>query len=337
MRTYETAGTDRTTTANGRAYRTRAYRTTAYGTKAHGAKSTKAYGTTALCALLLATATACGVADGTEGGDRGTTPRSATLRERALLDRAEETLVDRCMDRNGFEYHPAPQATADELRVFPYVVDDPAWAREHGYGGALDRAAVRERKDNPNAAYVRTLPPDRRRAYGTTLYGDGGKAIEVTVPTGLDVRRSRTGCLSEAQGTLYGDLREWFRVDNVASNLPDHGAELRRAPDYRAAAGKWSACMTDRGHPYDSPDDVRRKLPALTKGASPDEAHAVEVRLATAEAECARRTPLAATVDRLARELARPDRERYAAEIEGRDRMRLVALEQARARELLPR
>jgi hypothetical protein len=296
--------------------------------------------TTALCALLLAgTATACGVAGGAEGGDGGegpAPPRSATLRELALLDRAEETLVDRCMDRNGFRYHPAPVATRDELRDFPYVVDDPAWARRHGYGGALEREAARERKDNPNAAYVRSLPPDRRRAYRTTLYGDAARALEVTTPTGADIRQSRTGCLAEAQGTLYGGFREWFRVDTVAANLPDHGAELRRAPAYLRAVGRWSDCMTGRGHPYDSPDDLRRELDGRTKDASPGEAHAVEVKLATAEAECARRTPLADTVDRLTRELERPDRVRYRTEIEGRDRMRLVALEQARARELLP-
>ena len=294
-------------------------------------------GRAALCALLLAAATACGVAGGTEGGDGRNPPRAATPGELALLDRAEETLVEQCMVRGGFEYHPAAPATADERRDFRYVVDDPAWAREHGYGSALDRASARDRKDNPNAAYVRSLPPDRRRAYTTALYGDATKAVEVTVPTGLDVRRSRTGCLAEAQGELYGDFREWFRVDAVAANLPDRAAEVHGAPEFRGAVGEWSDCMARRGHPYRSPDDVQRKLPALTRGASPAEADAVEVELATAEAECARSTPLAATVDRLTRELARPDSEQYAAEIEGRDRMRLTALEETRARELAPR
>ncbi|MFW6724822.1 hypothetical protein ACHZ98_32705 [Streptomyces sp. MAR4 CNY-716] len=58
-------------------------------------------------------------------------------RELALLDRAEEPLVDRCMDRNGLPCHPAPAATADELRDFPPSWDDPSWARRHAYGGDL--------------------------------------------------------------------------------------------------------------------------------------------------------------------------------------------------------
>lgn len=55
-----------------------------------------------------------------------------------------------------------------------------------------------------------------------------------------------------------------------------------------------------------------------------------EVRLATAEAACARSTPLAATAHRLTRHYARADQETYGAVIEARDQMRLAALDRAR-------
>ncbi|WP_181787511.1 hypothetical protein [Streptomyces phytophilus] len=275
--------------------------------------------------LLAVVATACGQADAEIGR-----PEPARPHELALLDRAEEVLIERCMTRHGFRYRPGPPPAPDELRDFPHVVDDPGWARKHGYGGDLLRKAERQRADNPNAAYVRSLRPEDRKSFHTALYGSGMKAVEVTVPAGGTVSQSRTGCLAEAQGRLYGDFREWFRVRILASSLPDRGGELRRSPDFRAAVGQWSACMRSRGHPYQSPADIQRKLTGLTKGAGTRRADRIEARLATAEAECARSTTLSETVRRLTRELTRPDRQRYSAEIRARDRMRQDALGRAK-------
>ena len=62
--------------------------------------------------------------------------RAVTAAETALLDRAEERLVSRCMAEAGFTYReepqPGPRGAAD--REFPYVVDDVAWAKTYGYG-----------------------------------------------------------------------------------------------------------------------------------------------------------------------------------------------------------
>lgn len=238
--------------------------------------------------------------------------------------------MQRCMARHGFRYRPSPPATGDELLDFPYVVDDLDWARKHGYGGDLLRKAKQQRTSDPNAVYARGLSPKRRDAFTTTLYGSSTKAVEVTVPSGGAIRQSRTGCLADAQGRLYGDFREWFRVNALAKNLPDRGGELRRSPDFRAAVERWSACMRGLGHPYRSPAHIQRALGSLTKGASPRRVDAIEVRLATAEARCARSTPLSGTVHRLTNELTLPDRQQYDAEIKTRDRMRLAALQRAK-------
>ncbi|MEV0633603.1 hypothetical protein AB0I77_01210 [Streptomyces sp. NPDC050619] len=275
--------------------------------------------------VLIVGATACGESPAREGSR----PRKATAQELALLDRGEEALVQRCMARHGFRYRPAPPRTPDEQRDFPYVVDDPAWARRHGYGGDLLRRAQRQRTESPNASYVRRLSPERRQAYFNALSGSGAKALEVTVPVGAMVRQSSTGCIAEAQGRLYGDFREWFRADTLASNIPDHGDKLRSHPDFRTAVRQWSDCMRAKGLPYQSPAHLQRELEERIAGASVRRAHSIEVRLATAEAACARSTSLAATVHRLTRHYALADQDKYGSEIEARDRMRLAALDRA--------
>ncbi|MEV0323111.1 hypothetical protein ACIBKX_33685 [Streptomyces sp. NPDC050658] len=196
--------------------------------------------------LLTVVAAACGEAPTVDDDP----PRKATGRELALLDRAEDVLVRRCMARHGFRYRTATSVTPDELRDFPHVVDDLAWARRHGYGGGLLRKAQRQRAERPNSAYVQRLSPERRHAYATALSGDGAKAMEITIPSGGTIGQSSTGCLAEAKGNLYGGLREWFRAETLASNIPDHADEVRRHPDFRSAVRQWSDCIRAKGHPY---------------------------------------------------------------------------------------
>lgn len=284
-----------------------------------------------LAGMLMTAAAACG-ARPADGGGSGHEPgpRAVTAGETALLETAEEELLRRCMERRGFEYWPAAPPTRDELRDFPYVVDDPEWARGHGYGGDLQRKAAREQRTNRNAAYARSLPAPRQRAYERARSGDGTRAVEVTAPNGADIRQNSTGCLAQAQGELYGDFREWFRLSTIATNLPGRSEAVRRSPRYRGAVTAWSACMKSKGHPYRSPSGLQAALAGAVENATPHEAHRREVRLATAEAACARSTPLSATVRTLVKRQERADREKYGADIDAHGRMRLAALKRAR-------
>ncbi|WP_052708644.1 hypothetical protein [Streptomyces sp. WMMB 714] len=205
-----------------------------------------------------------------------------------------------------------------------------AWARGHGYGGDLQRKAAREQKSNPNAQYANRLPVRRQRAYEAARTGDGTRALEVTAPNGADIAQNRTGCLAWAQGKLYGDFREWFRVSTVSANLPDHSGDIRRDARFRAAVGQWSACMRGKGLPYRNPLHLQKALGPALEGKSAHEAHRIETRLAVSEAVCARSTPLSATVRALTRKYDHVVRDSYGAEIDTRNKMRLSALKRAR-------
>lgn len=281
-----------------------------------------------LGSMLLATlATACGTSADAGPAQR---PREPAPAEAALLDRAEEKLMQRCMEREGFRYWPARAATPDELKDFPYVVDDLAWARRHGYGSDLRRKAEAEGKHDRNAAYAKGLSPARQQDYAAARSGDGSKALEMTAPNGQDIGQSSTGCLAEAERKLYGDFKEWFRVGVITGNLPDHSDDLRRHPRYRGAVKEWSACMTAKGHPYKSPERLQRALAKRAEGSSPREARRTEVRLATAEARCARSTPLSAAVRSLTRHYDNVVREKYGEDIDAKRRLQREALTRAR-------
>lgn len=81
-----------------------------------------------------------------------------------------------------------------------------------------------------------------------------------------------------------------------------------------------------RRPPLSDPGAIQNALPELTAGLAPSQADALEVELATAEAECATRTGLAATARELDGFYGNQVRERYRAELDSRLRLQLEAL-----------
>ncbi|MER7344345.1 hypothetical protein ABT390_02935 [Streptomyces aurantiacus] len=74
-------------------------------------------------------------------------------------------------------------------------------------------------------------PPSRAEQQRVTraLFGTGRTELSLTLPTGYSVRAHTDGCLAEAQRTLYGDQRRWFRVSTVVNNLKPEAA-FRKEP-----------------------------------------------------------------------------------------------------------
>lgn len=265
--------------------------------------------------------------------------RQVTDDEADLLFRAEQVLIRDCMVRQGFSYSAVPRNPVPELREFPYVVDDVAWAGKYGYGTVLMRRHDRAMTDDPNERYFRTLPPERQSQAVLARNGDANTGDLVVRVDGLQhVRSSSKGCMAGAERELYGDLRTWTRARTVSDALESlRPSAVIADPRYTAAVGRWSRCMRERGHPYPTPaaakDSVAPKQADVEDPTVPipKQASAAEIRLAVAEATCASRTDLAATARAVDRHHADVLRGQYLADVAAKQRLQLEALPRARA------
>ncbi|MFE9448386.1 hypothetical protein [Streptomyces sp. NPDC006739] len=283
-------------------------------------------------ALLAATVAGCAAAGGASApvpAPAGASGRPAPGGDDRTLQLAEQLLIKGCMEKRGFAYWTEePRTAADGARRFPYVVDDPAWARAHGYGTDLYRARQREVLRDPNQRYLRSLPASRGPALVSALNGARPQGLSARLPNGVRVTHSDQGCAAEAQRELYKDLPAWFRATRVRDSLDGMrvGLVLGDAK-YRAATEPWARCLRGRGYPYRSPAEAR----AAATEPGREWPHAREVRLASAEAACAESTGLASVAKSLDAKYRTELRRRYPEEAADLARLRREALPRARA------
>ncbi|MER6134003.1 hypothetical protein [Streptomyces sp. NPDC001815] len=284
-----------------------------------------------LSLLLFGALTACGPGGPTASPSRTAQPapflRQATNTELATLRRAEDILERRCMARAGFHLPAAskPVRTGPEPPPMALVLGDVPWAREHGYGSRVrtPEETAHLRVNDPVGDYLRALKPQRRAEALRAWQGGGVDTIEVTLPGGMTTGRSTRGCTSKARGELYGDFRTWFGADAVDRDVT--GLAMSRAqadPAYTKALRRWSDCVSERGLPQKSPQDLRAALG--------DEApRAKEIKYAVAEASCAVGSGLAEVAGDVEERHLTDVRERYRADVANARRMRLAALPKA--------
>ncbi|MGW7195679.1 hypothetical protein [Streptomyces chryseus] len=255
-------------------------------------------------------------------------PAPVSNAERSLLHDAEQTLIRHCMSRHGFTVRKAPEHPLPGQRDFPYVVDDVAWAREHGYGSELERRARTLRDTDPNRRYARSLGAERRAEAMDALHGRQRNALTVTLPSGAEVGRSDEGCTARAEKELYADLAAWFRAEAVTQAL----SGLRRSqviadPAYTGAVRVWSACMNRRGVHHPDPAAARARFLDTPGKATPTE----ERRTAVAEAQCALSSGLSDTAGRLSSRYGDALKAEHHSAFRERDRLQRAALPRARA------
>lgn len=245
-----------------------------------------------------------------------------------LLDIAEQTLERECMERSGFRLWVTPRDAVSGPLNFPYVLDNVDYAAQQGYGTRLRQLEDERARTDPNTVYFESLPADRKAALVAAANGAAPIGLEANLPNGMVVRHSDQGCSAEAQRRLYGDLRAWYQARKTAEALPGIRRGLVTAdPELHRALPAWSNCMRERGHSYRSPEDIRVALP------QPDQpgAHETEVRLAVAEATCAKQTGLAETVRELDRHYAATLGHEFHRDLDAMRRMQFTALPLARA------
>ncbi|MFI7602156.1 hypothetical protein [Actinoplanes sp. NPDC049681] len=260
--------------------------------------------------------------------------RAITAEEAGLLHLGEQTLIKRCLERAGFRWTVEARNPVAEDRDFPYVLDDVAWARAHGYGSDVRERVRRAQESDPNRAYTLALSPQQRQAAADALNGDprpgrDADVVSVRLPNGMLIRRSERGCQAQAERALYGDLARWTRSRGVVSALKGL-VEQRVLGDarYTAAVARWSRCMAAEGHPYASPAAARSAF-ADTPATGPSRVR--ELAVARAEATCATRTGLSATAGKLARHYTDALNADHRADVDLALRLQVQALPRARA------
>ncbi|MGJ5760664.1 hypothetical protein [Streptomyces galbus] len=231
------------------------------------------------------------------------------------------------MRRKGFDYQPVKENPVPQAREFPYVLDDVAWAREHGYGSGIQHALSELRRTDANQRYFRGLPAGRRAAALAAANGSPPLTVTARAPDGMVYQRSPAGCQSQADATLYGNLQEWFRAKVTADALTEiRHAKVSGDPRFAKALKPWSACMRAAGHPAASPADLR----AAAGSRTPPLARGEEIALAVTEARCARGSGLAETARALDLQYARSLARQYHRAVRSYRELQLNALSRAR-------
>ncbi|MER6133786.1 hypothetical protein [Streptomyces sp. NPDC001815] len=257
--------------------------------------------------------------------------RELTDVERSRVEQAEQRLIRQCMAQAGFRYWVLAPLSPEELRAFahPFVLNDVSWAREHGYGGLIQKKFFTLKKRDPNLAYRNRLSRAERTRYLTALSGGPDTPVRsVRLPAGGSIRSAVGGCEDAARKKLYGDPGTYFRANKIATNLTAlYVPKLVRDKRFTTALGVWSDCMRRAtGRAYADPEAVQADLPKRTEGLSGAKKQAAEVELAVAESTCAQKSALARTLEKLDREYGAPVRERYSKEISTSARMQWAAL-----------
>jgi hypothetical protein len=236
------------------------------------------------------------------------------------------------MQKAGFQLAIQPTAAPPPQTLFPYVIDNVVWARQHGFGSDLERQAAAAAKSDPNGDYFNGLSAARKQQATEALNGPpatrgGPDRVSVALPTGITVSRSEHGCTSEAEQELYGDLGRWFTANKIVSSLVTiRRSMVQQDPKFTAATKQWAACMHDAGHPYSTPDEAR----AAFVGPKPTgDAHA-EINTAVTEAECATSTELGQVAKELDQHYADTLDKQYASAIATRNDLAAAALPMAR-------
>ena len=222
-----------------------------------------------------------------------------------LLERAENIIVEKCMDEAGFQYHGPTDANVP-LRISEDSIGllRPDIAQRLGYGPYVNPPSeeANQIRDLMAAgdAYFQSLTPDEQVRYLRTLEGQGDQGA---IETNSGMRVLVDGCIGEARVTLLGDrLLEVFdtftRVQFLQTNA-------WAAPEVLEALQVWKDCMRESGFGYEHPNGAVGHGLEL-RGNSPNASQA-EIDLATADADCriqAQLTPLVEdTAARLNREV----------------------------------
>jgi hypothetical protein len=244
-----------------------------------------------------------------------------------VLHEAQQLLVRDCMAGQGFRYWPTARLPHAALRYFPYVVDDLAWAKGHGYGRDIKAALDRQDKVDPNTLYYGHLPADRKMAAAAALNGSSLSGLSVISPLGGEMSHSSSGCETKSWQQLYGNAGDWFQSSTVVLDLDTvRISQVHSSAAFQAAVRPWSECMRRAGYVAADPDALESAR-AADNGLA---AAARDVKAATAEASCALSSRLSRMATRLDQQYGQQLFRQYRGSYELTWRLQVTALPAAR-------
>ncbi len=279
----------------------------------------------------------------------------------AFLTEAQEELISRCMERQGFQYTPADferfpvTGPLDSINLF--WLQSLEQAEQWGYGGPSafaneDAPGVTPSFTDPNVEYLQQLSQQELDAWDAALMGTTSAGSELTEAESrlleagdaelntkyLEIWADGDGCSVTTEKAIYGDLVRFWQIRRVIGGIDvDVKARVKASPDFVAAIDAWQVCMQQHGYDFDDPlgangavGDAYYQIPPYGE-LTLEEVMAIEIEIATADGRCAEETGL---FDVAESELARVVQEVMAereGEILGYREMIATAVENAKA------
>jgi hypothetical protein len=246
------------------------------------------------------------------------------------LYNAQQIAFRACLQAHGFKYWPIPQGQPPVQELYPYVIDNVAWAKRHGFGVDQQFAVTPLTSQDPNARYIRSLPASRRKTLALVENGGGPTApgVIARLPTGGAIGHSRYGCEATADKRLYGSFAAWFQVSNIVDSLPVLW-QMKVLSDarFQGAVSRWARCMRTMNEAYANPVAAMQAFSYPAGRRSRD----AEIKAAVAEARCAGSSGLAALARKLNDHYRSLVMRKYQADIAVYRRLALTAVGRARA------
>jgi hypothetical protein len=205
----------------------------------------------------------------------------------STLDAAGETLIQRCMARQGFTYYKLPTGLRDANPMLSPPIYGHSVEEATRFGYRIQQGITDGTKKQPDP--TAGLSAAQKKKWGVAFFGpDDGPQVKVKTAGGGSMGQPTLGCLAESRTELFGSVQR--ETDRTAA-----ATAITQTPQERAAADPamtdlnkgWSACMKDKGHPgLASPEKAQGQAGDLYTTLSKPDAFRQEVVLAVADAEC---------------------------------------------------
>ena len=207
---------------------------------------------------------------GNGGGEIGREEFGMT--EEQLVNAIEQTeaAIAECMDAEGFEYTPIDPVTFREamssLAAVPGLSDE-EFVAQYGYGFSTLPPVQAFRAGPENQRIYDSLSEQDKVAYDRALWGDNTEATFVFMLENEDFEGAG-GCTKTAIEAVFTEEQRNPNFENPFDRL------VEQDPRYQDAIEEWSACMSEAGYDYESPEDaedeILERYNDLTRGQPPE-------------------------------------------------------------------